>query len=258
MLRWLPPVLALALLAPATNAASPELEGIVATRDVQRLVDGLLAIPEVRSAFREGDGLYVDVSGGSGSQGDWSGKMQGGKIVMERGSRLAGTHGVHIDARAMLAYVHAYDPENTAKLLVKGKFLTAISQRQAVNLAIAAVQRTPLDAKLGSYEPKAGDTITFQDCTGTLEAGQRGYFIVTLCDERFVVNELGGVSGRLPRAHLTTPPAGIVLPENAGWSYGALEDDGCDGRGLMNSGGLGISLRAGTLQLCLMTRGGAP
>jgi hypothetical protein len=218
MLRPLALLAALALLAPVALAASPTLAAYVTRGHVETFVDSILAIPEAASAFEEGDGILVTVG-----ENKWNGKVHDGHAAMSWGFQPDMTHRITVDERAMLSIVNAYDQMNTAKLAVKKQYITVRSDRASVNTAIGAMSRTSLDSKLPTYEPKQGDSITFQGCTGALGPKEGGLFTVQLCDDRYQVNEIGGLAAKLPRPHLTSPPpaSGVTLSPGAGWSFGA-------------------------------------
>lgn len=215
MLRPLALLAVAALIAPAAIAGSPELAPRISREHVQTFVNGILSIPEARSAFQDGDTILVTVG-----KERWNGKVEGGAARMDWGFQPDMTHKITVDERAMFSIVNAYDQMNTAKLAVKKQYVTAHSERSSVNTAIGAMARTSLDARLPTYDPKQGDGITFQGCTGTLGPNEGGVFTVALCQERYQVNEIGGVIGKLPKPHLMLPPDGIVISEDGVWSFG--------------------------------------
>jgi hypothetical protein len=201
MLRILAVGLALALLLSPVSATSPELKSRISVLDIQDFVESIFDVPEARSQFQDGDTIVVAVANDR-----WYGTLITGAITMVEGNLDGATHIITVDRNAMFSIINAYDESNTAKLAVKAKYMTASSQRAAVNTAIGALARTPLDERLPSYTPKEGDSVTFQGCTGALGPKNDGQFEVTWCDDRYTVNAIGGVNGKLPRQHLTQSP----------------------------------------------------
>lgn len=210
--------LAFLFLAPLVAAESPSLAGSATTSRIQEFVDGLLGIAEVQAAFQPGDLVVVAVGTDS-----WHGNVDGTSLPLTAGGASGATHTLRVDPAAMMSIVNSYDMGNTAKLAVKKQYMTAESERAAVKTAIGAVARTPLDDRLPTYDPKQGDSVTFQGCTGTLGAKTEGRFVVQLCDDNYTVNEIGGITSKLARPHFMAAPAvtSETLSEDAGESYGA-------------------------------------
>lgn len=193
-----------ALLFPAFANAAPTIVVDVRVETIQRLVDSLIAVPEVRAGLQDGETLGVRLT--DGHYDDYSGTIgPTGTRMTESSSALhsSATHTLSMSGAAAVSLANAYDPANTAKLLIKGGYVGLASSVTPVQLAFNALVKTPADTRLASYDPKAGDSITHGGCTGTLGTGATaGYLEVELCGAKYVVNSLGGVNGKIPNIAL--------------------------------------------------------
>lgn len=179
----------------------PTLVTTIGDDEIQWFLHSMQTIPQVREAFQEGDTIDIAVHGKNDTW--WGAAVTAHQPVLVDGPEGEGAvHTIHVDEDAMFSMLNAYDFGNTAKLAVKRQYMTAESLRPAVQLAIGAIARTPADDRLTTQDPAAGDVITVQGCTGELLAKAGGYFPVDLCGARFAVNEIGGISGKLPAEHL--------------------------------------------------------
>lgn len=193
-----------ALVLPTFVNAAPSVVVDVRVGTIQRLVDSLMSVGEVRAAFKDGETLAVDLT--DSGLGDYYRGTIGpsGTPMTARGlADDRATHTLSLNGASAVTLANAYDTANTAKLLIKGGYVGLHSKSTAVQLAFNALVKTPADARLASYDPKIGDAITYAGCSGTLSTSKtEGYFQARLCDADYVVNRLGGVNGKIPNVKL--------------------------------------------------------
>lgn len=209
----MPPLLAtIALVAPTVTpgaGAAPTVTGSIHLVTVQRLVDNLLAVQQVRDSFKDGETLIVrftDITSPTLHRFEFFGTLRDGGARMETIGRYrdnAATHIITINEAAAISLANAFDPSNTGMLILTGGHASLTSQDLATQAGFNAILKTPAKSGLSVYMPTVGRNITYAGCSGTLAASQtEGYLVVPLCGADYVVNALGGVNGRIPNKKL--------------------------------------------------------
>lgn len=199
---WTALVVALVLMVPAVAVAQapqpPSVTSQPSSNDILELLKKAIKDSRIKNGLQEGDSLSVRHGGNSASY-----TYADGQITT--GARKASTIQVNVDKAALVSLVNAYDQTNSAKLAIKGKYITVTSSRASVQTAVSGLQKTgAADDALG-VAPKVGDNVNYKGCSGTLtaaDARSAGKPIVALCGSDYAVDALGGITTKLAPKHL--------------------------------------------------------
>lgn len=174
----------------AQGADHPSFTTSVTTAQMQEVVDGITATPQVQSGLSEGDVIVLRVGDNA-----WHGAVSGGHAAMSEGD-AAGTAVLTMSADVARSLANSYDRGNTARLVIQKHFF-AIDGSAKVKAAGNAIYSGRFDSQLAAVALAAGQSVSFGGYSGVLQASG-DHFLVRLGDANFLVNSLGAIYAQAP------------------------------------------------------------